>query len=154
MLLVLGCVCERVANVSSNSTGCVYVSTVPSLRTVLAAGQCRRRTSRSEHDFVAPSISHASKCRLGSASNLEKSLNDCFVIHFQVVSHDLGNFSTGQFAQPGDSNYRVFGPGFEGTLILPGQTALAGWSINRCHPTIVTMILPSMILSYLSRSDR
>jgi len=87
-LLTLGCESERAANASSNSTECLCVSTTPSVRTVLAEGQYHRRTSRSEHDFVAPPISRASKCRLGSISNLEKSLDGCFVIHFQVVSHN------------------------------------------------------------------
>ena len=57
-----------------------------------------------------------------------------------------GNFSTGQFAQPGDSNYRVFGPGFEGTLILPGQTALAGWQVSFSPFDIDQTFTPGVII--------
>ncbi len=41
-----------------------------------------------------------------------------------------GEFSLGQFASPGDSNYVVFAPGYTGTLVIPGSQILTGWNVG------------------------
>lgn len=54
-------------------------------------------------------------------------LCECTTATAALVSN--GDFELGAFAHPGDGNFNDFGSGATGTVILPGENILAGWSI-------------------------
>lgn len=57
----------------------------------------------------------------------------CISTFAQLVNAELisnGDFSTGSFAMEGDDNFIVFGDGFAGTLVAPGESILTDWDVS------------------------